>query len=136
MPAILLDTHAAIWSLEDKLPRTAARLVSGAAERGELLISPISAWEIGVLVARGRLRLDRSAADYVRFLFGRPGVNAAAISATIALEAASLPSSLRGDPADRILVATAAAYGAQLVTRDRAIHEYARVTKAIRCVEC
>lgn len=136
MPTILLDTHTAIWSAEQQLSARTMRLIDSAAERGDLLLSPISAWEIGMLSCRGRLKLSRPVDDYVRDLFSRPGVLIAPLSIAIALDAALLPRALSGDPADRILVATAAAYDAQLVTRDKAIQDYAKNTKTIRCIAC
>lgn len=114
----------------------AARLIDAAAERGELLLSPISAWEIGMLVVKKRLVLSQSVHDYVRALFGRPGVVTAALSPAIATEAATLSAGFHGDPAERIIVATASAYGAQLITRDNAIHAYAKAKKLIRCISC
>lgn len=136
MSLILLDTHAAIWGVDGSLAKEATRAVSEAAAHGELLISPISAWEIGTLVRKGRLALGKSVQDYVRMLFTQPGVVTAALTPAIAAEATSLPGSLHGDPVDRILVATAAALGAHLITRDRKLHEYARATRYIRCLPC
>jgi PIN domain nuclease of toxin-antitoxin system len=133
---ILLDTHAAIWSVEGRLARSIARVIEGAASRRELLISPISAWEIGMLVERGRLKIATGVHEYVRDLFERPQIIAAALSPAIAVEAATLQGSFHGDPADRLIVATAAAYGARLVTRDERIHRYAKATKYIQCVKC
>lgn len=136
MTRILLDTHAAVWSASGALRPAIARIIDAASERGELLLSPITAWEIGMLVGKGRLVLAQSVHDYVRALFGRPGVVTAALTPGIAAEAATLTSHFHGDPADRILVATASAYGAQLVTRDKAILSYAKAGKAVRCVPC
>lgn len=136
MPAILLDTHAAIWSVNGSINARAARIINAAAERGQLLLSPITAWEIGMLAARGRLKIKQPLQDYVRDLFAQPGVVVAELTPAVALEAALLPQTLTADPADRMLIATALAYGAQLVTRDNAIHEYANATKALRCLAC
>ncbi len=89
-----------------------------------------------MLVDKGRLSLAPSVQEYVRALFGHPGVVTATLTPTIAAAAASLPGSFHSDPADRILVATAAAYGAQFFTRDKRIREYAKATRHIRCVVC
>ncbi|MEO6990589.1 MAG: type II toxin-antitoxin system VapC family toxin [Candidatus Baltobacteraceae bacterium] len=113
-----------------------ANAVDAAAARGELLLSPITAWEIGMLVQKGRLTLATPAPDYVRALFGIPGVVTAALTPAIAVAATNLPGRLHADPADRILVATAAAFEARLVTRDSRLHAYARETKYIRCLAC
>jgi PIN domain nuclease of toxin-antitoxin system len=111
-------------------------MVDAAAERGELLLSPITAWEIGTLVRKGRLLLLSSPADFVRALFGLPGVAVAAITPAIAVGAATMTDEVPGDLADRILIATAQAYNAQFVTRDKDILAFARSSKSVRCLGC
>lgn len=111
-------------------------LVDAAAEREELLLSPITAWEIGLLVRKKRLMLSSTVEDYVRALFAQPGIVLAALSPHVALAATALPEPLHADPADRILIATAAAYGARFVTRDKAIRAYAKSTGYLRCIAC
>jgi len=136
MAPILLDTHAAVWATAGMLRPAVQQRIDAAARDGRLLLSPISAWEIGMLVEKGRLRLAVSTDTYVREMFALPGVVTAAISPTIAAEAAMLPHPMHADPADRILAATAIAYRASLMTRDRRLHAYARATKTLRCVTC
>ena len=133
---VLLDTHAAMWSLDDVLSLEAKAAANEAAERGELLLSPVSAWEIGILVSKKRISLAVPVADYVRRLFFESGVTIATFTPEIALASTLLPGAFHRDPADRILVATASAYGAKLMTRDKAIHAYAKKTKHIRCIAC
>ena len=72
MNPILLDTHAAIWAVDGKLKPETARVVEGAASHGELMISPITAWEIGMLVKKRRLSLALTVEDFVRALFALP----------------------------------------------------------------
>lgn len=136
MPPLLLDTHAAIWSALGTVTPSARKAIDAAAGRGELLLSPISAWEIGMLVAKGRLELAMPVETYVDTLYALPGVVTAALTPKIAAAAASLPGEPHGDPADRLLIATAAAFGATLVTRDERILHYARVTRYVRCASC
>ncbi|MBV8155740.1 MAG: type II toxin-antitoxin system VapC family toxin [Candidatus Eremiobacteraeota bacterium] len=133
---ILLDTHAAIWSSNGLLKPAAERNIDQAARRKELLLSPVSAWEIGMLVKKGRLLLTWPLEEWVRAMFAAPGVVTAAITPAIALNAAQLPGSPPRDPADRILIATAAAYGAAILTRDKAMLHYAKATGHVRCVAC
>jgi PIN domain nuclease of toxin-antitoxin system len=136
MNPILLDTHVAIWSVSGTLSTATARTIDAAAGRGDLLLSPITAWEIAMLVEKGRLSLAPAVQEYIRALFGHPGVVTATLTPAIAAAAACLPGKFHADPADRILVATAAAYGARLFTRDERIHEYAKATRHVRCVAC
>jgi PIN domain nuclease of toxin-antitoxin system len=99
--------------------------IERAARAGELYASPVSAWEIGILVTRGRLALDVSAEVYVGRAFSRPGVQIAALTPEIAIRSSYLPGTLHGDPADRMLVATAMLMGLKLMTRDRRLLDYA-----------
>ncbi|HZV76186.1 MAG TPA: type II toxin-antitoxin system VapC family toxin [Candidatus Babeliales bacterium] len=125
-----------MWAADDLLKPSVVRVVDAAARRGELLLSPISAWEIGMLSRRGRLSLALTVDEYVRLLFSRPGVVLAAITPSLALAAAMLPEKPISDPADRLMIATAAAYGAHLVTHDKKVREYAKTTRHLRCIEC
>lgn len=136
MNLILLDTHVALWGASAKLPPGASKLIDEAASLGELLLSPITAWEIGMLVEKKRLVLGPPLHEFVSSLFEQAGVVTATLTPAIAASAACLPGAFHGDPADRILVATAAAYGARLATRDDRILNYAKSTKKIRCVRC
>jgi PIN domain nuclease of toxin-antitoxin system len=136
MNPILLDTHAAIWSAEGLLKADAAAVVKAASLRRELLLSPISAWEIGMLIRRGRLAVSFKPEEYVRVLFGQSGIVVANVSPAIAVAAGMLPEKLVADPADRILIATANAYGARLLTRDKRIHDYAKTAAELRCIAC
>ncbi len=136
MSPILLDTHAAVWAADGRLKEEVVALIEGAAERDELLLSPITAWEIGLLVRKKRLTVSSTVEDYVRALFGQPGVVIAALTPHIAVAATALPGAFRADPADRILIATAAAYGARFVTRDREIRAFAKSTGHLRCIAC
>jgi PIN domain nuclease of toxin-antitoxin system len=90
-----------------------------------LYLSPISAWEIGILCGLGRLKLSIAADVYVQQAFAAPGVRVADLSPEIAVRSSSLPGKPPNDPADRILITTALLLGAPLVTRDRRIIAYA-----------
>jgi PIN domain nuclease of toxin-antitoxin system len=122
---ILLDTCALIWSLnQEPLTPAALRAISKASTEGTLFLSPVSAWEIGLLASRGKLALHLPVADYVARAFSRPGVRIAALTAEIAVRASVLPGDLHNDPADRMLISTAMIMGLRLVTRDRRILAY------------
>ncbi len=96
-----------------------------AQKAGALYLSPVSAWEIGVLAQRGKVTLAVSAETYVSRAFSRPGVRIAALTPEIAVRASFLAGQFHADPADRMLVATAILMGLKLVTRDREILRYA-----------
>jgi PIN domain nuclease of toxin-antitoxin system len=119
---ILLDTHAWLWWTADrgKLSRKVQRRL--AASR-ELWISAISCWEVGMLVERGRLRLRGDARTAIREALSIDALRVAPVSDSIATEAGSFGASFHGDPADRIIVATAIALRATLVTKDERIRD-------------
>ncbi|MDE2571396.1 MAG: type II toxin-antitoxin system VapC family toxin [bacterium] len=135
---LLLDTYAAIWAAtaDPSLRRGARKAIADAARGGSLYLSPITAWEIATLVRRGRLELTVSPRAFVDRLFGRPGVVEAPIDREIALLAGSLPGDFRGDPADRLIVATAIVRGCRVVTRDERILAYAKRTGALPALAC
>jgi PIN domain nuclease of toxin-antitoxin system len=118
---ILLDTHALIWLAEDnpKLGPRAARLADSALARGELLVAAVSFWEIAMLAAKRRLVLAAPPAA-IRRRSLEQGIRELALNGTVAIEAAEL-AGFHGDPADRMIVATALSVGATLLTADDTI---------------
>lgn len=133
---ILLDTCAAIWMGEPGALRPEAALaIEEASDRGvSVLISPMTAWEVGQLVARGRLALDCDPKVWFAGLV-EEGVEIAPLSADALVDSSFLPSSPLRDPVDRILAATARAHGYRLMTRDGPLLAYARAgwLQALAC---
>ncbi len=122
---LLLDTCALLWTLNgDALRPEARKAIERAASAGELYVSPVSAWEIGLLVRRGRLHLDIAAESYIERAFRLPGVRVAPLTPEIAVRSSYLPGHLHEDPSDRMLISTALVMGLKLVTRDRRILDY------------
>jgi PIN domain nuclease of toxin-antitoxin system len=129
LPPILLDTHYWIWlqaGAWDELSRSERKAIEQGASTGRLLLSIISVWELGLLEAKGRVHLDRPCEQWVREALATPGLSVAPLTPEIALASSRLPEPFHGDPADRIIVATARNLGVQLATRDTKILEYAR----------
>ena len=126
---ILLDTHYWIWlqsGAEEEFTRTMRKAVESAAAAGNLLLSVISVWELGMLEAKQRVRLHSPCEQWVREALATPGLSLVPLTPEIALDSSRLPGPFHGDPADRIIVATARTMGARLLTRDRKLTEYAR----------
>jgi PIN domain nuclease of toxin-antitoxin system len=136
MPALLLDTCAVIYIAENQaIASSARRRVIAAGDDGGVLVSPVSAWEIGLLASRrGLIFLPDPKAWFIGFL-ASPGVRLTPLTPEIAIESSFLAPPLHNDPADRLLVATACALGVPIVTRDLASLEYARrgFVSAIAC---
>lgn len=126
MPPLLLDTHAAIWITEDRpLASAAVAALDAAYQAGSLvLVSAITAWEVGLLVARNRIRLVAKPEHWFQRLLAIPGIRLAELSPDILIASSFLPGEPPRDPADRILLATARDVGATLITRDRLLLRY------------
>lgn len=121
---ILLDTHVWLWWLSDpsKLSSSAAALIDQAVAEDAVAISAISAWEVAVLVDRGRLDLDRSVDAFVRQTEALPFVHLVDVDARIAVASVRLDLPHR-DPADRLIVATARLLDATLITKDAVLRD-------------
>ncbi len=126
MQPLLWDTCAAIWIYEKARLSQAALDAMAAAHRDGVpsYISPITAWEIGMLASRGRLQLLIRAERWFSNLFDAPGVLLADLSPDLLIASSYLPGKPPKDPTDRIIAATARDLGATLITRDRALLDY------------
>lgn len=127
--ALLLDTHAWLWLESDpgQIGKQAANRIARAARSGNLWVSVLSVWEIGMLVAKERIRLSMPVDEWVRQAAATPGMRMLGLSPEIALESTRLPDTPHGDPIDRMLVATARMHNLTLVTQDAKILAYARL---------
>ena len=114
---LLLDTHIWLWSLvaPERLSRRVARALEDA--DNELWLSPVSTWELCVLVERGRVVLGGDVASWVADAFRRVPLHEAPLTHEVALATASVRLPHR-DPADRLLAASAAVFELSLVTAD------------------
>jgi PIN domain nuclease of toxin-antitoxin system len=123
----LLDTCAVIWMTEDMpVDPVAFSRVNEAFQRGaKVCISPISAWEVGIHLARGRMIVAGPAKVWFRKIAGQPGITVTDLTADVLIASTDLPDLAHRDPADRIIIATAREFGLRIVTRDRLILDYA-----------
>jgi PIN domain nuclease of toxin-antitoxin system len=122
--ALLLDTHALLWWQAGgrKLSKRASAAIENA---GAILLCPITFWEVAMLSTKGRIVLDRAPVRWVNDLLANERIEATELSATIAASAGVLPE-FHGDPADRLIFATAQALGSPIITKDSGIRDYAR----------
>ena len=125
---LLLDTHALIWLMEGaaRLSRTARQLAEEAAKDGLLRVSAISLWEIATLESKGRISFDRDCQTWINEMLASPGLHLVPLTPEIAVQSTRLPGGIHGDPADRILIATARVLNATLLTADTKICAYAK----------
>jgi PIN domain nuclease of toxin-antitoxin system len=134
---MLLDTCAALWiAKDDPLSRPFVTAFEAALESKEsVYVSPITAWELGLLASRGRLTGAISPSKIFQIISGRPGIVPANLTSSVLIDSSFLPGEPPNDPADRIIIATAREYGLCIVTRDRLILNYAALghVQAIAC---
>lgn len=123
---ILLDTCALIWiaARAPLRPSAAAALAAEAAAQRALRMSPVSAWELGLLVARGRLALALAPDAWLAHIFANAPVLFAPLPPSTLIASSFLPGTPPNDPADRIIIATARAEGFRVMTRDHLILGY------------
>lgn len=125
MRPLLLDTCAALWMTGGGLAARAEAEIRLAKEQGvEVLVSPISAWEIGLLVSKGRIALVLPPLVWFEALL-EEGVSLAPMPPHVLVAASQLPGQPLRDPADRIIAATARAFNYRLMTRDRPLLAFA-----------
>ena len=128
---MLLDTCAFIWFVTgQKMSADALDIIHEADLRGELLVSPVSAWEVGLLSkSRGDRQLFYSfhpdPQTWFRESMAKAGIGIAPFTPEMAIASSYLPGQLHNDPSDRMLIATARELGIPLVTRDAKIITYA-----------
>lgn len=118
---ILLDTHVLVWldTGSDRLGARCRERIETAHRDAEVAVSAFSFWEAAMQVERGRIELSLPSARWRQDLRAA-GLREIPVDGEVGILAATLDG-FHGDPADRILVATAILHRAELVTADRAI---------------
>ncbi len=126
---ILLDTHTWIWWLSnpENLSQSAREIIDSTRENSEILVSSISTWEIALLVAKGRLKLTIAVDDWVARSETLPFIRFVPIDNQIAIKSVDLKEPFHRDPADRIIIATAAIADVPVVTKDARMTAYPHV---------
>jgi PIN domain nuclease of toxin-antitoxin system len=128
MPTVL-DTHAWIWwvTKDRHLSQRARTAIERAAARGDLYLSMFSIWEMAKKVQKGQIGLDRPFDEWLDAALDAGGLQLADVTRAILVDSCQLPQPFHGDPADQIIVATARALSASLVTKDARVRDYAHV---------
>lgn len=123
---ILLDTHVWIWLMngDPALSSTSQALIEKAHHNGGLFVSTISCWEVAMLEQKKRVILNKSCLDWINTSL-HAGVQLLPITPEVSVESCHLPEYFAGDPADRMIIATARIESLLLMTRDENILKYA-----------
>jgi len=119
---LLIDTHIWIWLMEgiEELAVEQVSRLDRAARLGNLFVSAISTWEVATLAAKGRIVLSVPLGEWMRKALSQSGLQLLPLAPEVSVESVQL-TGFHGDPADRILVATARLEDLTLATRDRRI---------------
>jgi PIN domain nuclease of toxin-antitoxin system len=127
MSDLLLDTHIWIWYAEGipgALSPAITKQIDQARKQRCLYVSVVSAWEIGLLLAKSRIVLSAPLQEWVKAGAALPGLHMRALTTEVAIESTVLPGDPHADPADRFLIAEARVSGLTLVTAARKIIDY------------
>jgi PIN domain nuclease of toxin-antitoxin system len=127
LPTVILDTHVWIWlvSEPERLSRSAAEGIATASALG---VCPISCWEVATKAALGKLTLDRDVRAWVRLALAHERVVVAELSVDAAVTAGGLGlEGFHGDPADRLIAATALHLQVPVITKDERLRAFPRL---------
>ena len=114
---LLLDTHILLWSLLEP-SRLSQRMTHALTNEENLLwVSPITTWEILMLIEKGRVTVDFDPGEWIRDIFTKAPFKEAPLNHEIALQSRQIQLPHK-DPADRFIAATAVVYGLTLATAD------------------
>ena len=121
--SVLLDTHVWVWWLTPQSPlsRRERNALDALGERRELCLSAISLWEAQMLHGKGRLELPFAFADWLEQAADERMLAVVPLDTHVILALDALPASFHGDPADRLIVATARSRRLPLATHDGTI---------------
>lgn len=127
---IVLDTHVLVWWVNggsQLSPKALKAIEDGLKNDGQVMVSAISAWEIAMLVAKGRLALSMDVDDWLATAAAIDGVVFVPVDVAVSVHSVRLPGTFHADPADRMIVALARHYSVPLITADEKIISYPHV---------
>lgn len=118
--SVLLDTHIWVWWLTPQSPlsNSEREALDAAASHGQIHLAAISMWEAQMLHSKGRLDLPVPFREWLKQAAGPQMVKLVPLDLSVILALDELPASFHGDPADRLIAASARAYGLQVATHD------------------
>jgi PIN domain nuclease of toxin-antitoxin system len=125
---ILLDTHTWLWLAtgDERLPVSIRTSLEKFEAKGQLFVSAISLLEIASMARRKRISLPVALSDWLERALEEANIGLIAISPRIASETALLPEEFHGDPADRLIAATARVANLTLCTHDKEVLRHAK----------
>jgi PIN domain nuclease of toxin-antitoxin system len=133
---LLLDTCTIVFgAIGTAMNAAAVMAIEAAIDGGGIRISPISAWELGMLMSKNRIASTNEPLDFFNQALTRTLAKVCELTPEILVSSCYLPGMIHRDPMDRILIATARAYDLTIVTSDRAILDYGAAGH-VKTLEC
>ena len=125
----LLGTHTWIWwnMNPQKLSKKVKEIIGKSDLYDEMLLSAISPWEFSKLLEKKRIGISCNPEDWINVALDMPKLRIIPLSPILSYRSTVLPQPFHNDPADQIIVATARAENATLLTKDEKIHAYENV---------
>ncbi len=125
----LLDTHTWVWwhTAPEQLPDKIKGIISSPESHDTLLLSSISVWEFCKLVEKNRIVLSIDTQQWLDRALAMAGLFFVPLTPEISIRSTTLPGIFHKDPGDQILAATARAFNAPILTKDRLLHDYPHV---------
>ena len=120
---LLLDTHTVLWFATGDRALSPAAQARTSDPANEILVSHVTAWELAIKTALGKLRLDRELSPWLERYVAGNGFGSLAIGLDHIVAVAHLPHH-HGDPFDRLLIAQCGAEKLTLVSRDPVFDRY------------
>ena len=127
MKGILLDTHAFVWAADGERHRfstSTQAALEHAATTNTLHIAAITLWEVAMLAGKQRLNFDVPVEQWLERALNISGARVVPLDIDVAGLSTRL--ALHGDPANRLIVASALVHGLTLCTQDEKILDFAR----------
>lgn len=133
---LILDTHTWVWFIQgsEKLKAHTIKMIESAIQTRTLYVAAISQWELAMLINKSRIILNEPALNWIQNAMQSLNLKILPLTADIAIESTELPGDFHGDPADRMIVASARIHQLTILTRDAKILEYAK-EKHVRAIE-
>ena len=131
MSRYLLDTHVWLWYMNGNkdLARRTREIISEAIKNRAIYIAAISLWEIAMLEKKKRIVMEMPCLEWINRSIELIHLQVIELTPDIATESCHLPGAFHGDPADRLIVASARVENMVLITKDKGILSYSHVTK-------
>lgn len=126
---LILDTHVWIWLINGnpEIERFGfLSVINKAMKDRAVKIPAVCLWEVSMLASRNRIVVAENTLDWLRKASSAPGISIHPLTPEIAYESTVLPGSFHGDPADRMIVATARLLDGTLLTRDKEMLKYSQ----------